>query len=139
MFPTWPTSVWIWGWQLLPICWYPTTRGLIIWNTATHKNSPTDTCSNTVILECSSFSRDHYFTAVTWLVHHHVAAVIWMNRVQNISIISLCQGPLWNCKLVSTMVFYSAWYQSILLVSYLLCQYTSNYYSYLSPGKLFTT
>jgi hypothetical protein len=34
---------------------------------------------------------------------------------------------------VSTMVFFSAWYQSILLVSYLFCQY--NYYSYLSTGE----
>jgi dipeptidyl aminopeptidase/acylaminoacyl peptidase len=40
---------------------------------------------------------DYYFTAVTWLVHHQVA-VIWMNRVQNISTISLCQGPVWNCN-----------------------------------------
>ncbi|KDR11620.1 Inactive dipeptidyl peptidase 10, partial [Zootermopsis nevadensis] len=48
-------------------------------------------------------SQDHYFTAVTWLAHHQVA-VIWMNRVQNMSIISLCRGPTWNCDTVSPVL-----------------------------------
>ncbi|XP_023712953.1 dipeptidyl peptidase 4 isoform X2 [Cryptotermes secundus] len=50
-----------------------------------------------LVLKANSESEwDHYFTAVTWLSHHQVA-VIWMNRVQNESIISLCRGPVWNC------------------------------------------
>ncbi|XP_046386963.1 inactive dipeptidyl peptidase 10-like isoform X2 [Ischnura elegans] len=40
--------------------------------------------------------QDHYFTAVTWISNRQVS-VIWMNRRQNVSIISVCKGPLWNC------------------------------------------
>jgi hypothetical protein len=74
---------------------------------ATHKMSPVDTATVVLPWNFLLLKRDHYFTAVTWLVHHQVA-VIWMNRVQNISIIAVCQGPTWNGDLVSTMVFFSA-------------------------------
>jgi len=71
------------------------------------KKSPIVTITVLLSWNVLLLKRDHYFTAVTWLVHHQVA-VIWMNRVQNISIISLCQGPVWNCDLVSIMVFFLA-------------------------------
>jgi hypothetical protein len=89
-------------------------------------------------LECSSFKRDHYFTAVTWLVHHQVAA-IWMNRVQNISVISLCQGPVWNCDTVSTVAFYSTCFQNFLLVTVICFVTVIIIYIYFSLGELSTT
>ncbi|XP_063241591.1 inactive dipeptidyl peptidase 10-like [Bacillus rossius redtenbacheri] len=40
---------------------------------------------------------DHYFTTVKW-VSAHRAAVVWMNRRQNLSVISVCGEPLWACE-----------------------------------------
>ncbi|XP_067000020.2 inactive dipeptidyl peptidase 10 [Anabrus simplex] len=40
---------------------------------------------------------DHYFTAVTWAPNQQVA-VVWMNRRQNVSVISLCRGSVWTCE-----------------------------------------
>ncbi|XP_065353279.1 inactive dipeptidyl peptidase 10-like isoform X2 [Cloeon dipterum] len=41
--------------------------------------------------------QEHYFTAVTWASPRQVA-VIWMNRRQNLSIISICSEPSWECE-----------------------------------------
>jgi Dipeptidyl peptidase IV (DPP IV) N-terminal region len=46
------------------------------------------------------FFREHYFTAVTWANPRQVA-VVWMNRRQNLSIISVCTEPDWQCEDVS--------------------------------------
>lgn len=42
--------------------------------------------------------QDFYLTSAGWIGEHntHVAAV-WMNRAQNLSIVSACQEPNWTC------------------------------------------
>uniref|UniRef100_A0A646QBZ2 Venom dipeptidyl peptidase 4 n=1 Tax=Hemiscolopendra marginata TaxID=943146 RepID=A0A646QBZ2_9MYRI len=45
----------------------------------------------------SILQEDHYFTAVRWVNNSHIS-VIWMNRAQNISLISLCNAPFWYCN-----------------------------------------
>jgi len=40
---------------------------------------------------------DYYFTAVSW-VRSDAIAVIWMNRAQNISLVTECNQPTWICK-----------------------------------------
>ncbi|XP_049940274.1 inactive dipeptidyl peptidase 10-like [Schistocerca serialis cubense] len=47
----------------------------------------------------SQLPTDHYLTAATWISNTKVCAV-WMNRAQNISLISVCKPPLWNCEQV---------------------------------------
>nr|CAD7432612.1 unnamed protein product [Timema monikensis] len=44
-----------------------------------------------------SSTEDYYFTAVTWLTGHQVG-VVWMNRRQNVSTISICRGTAWTCE-----------------------------------------
>jgi hypothetical protein len=46
------------------------------------------------------FFRDHYFTSVGWQ-NPDVVSIIWTNRLQNFSIVSLCQAPNFQCKEVS--------------------------------------
>ena len=41
--------------------------------------------------------RDHYFTGVSWSPKSDRVAVNWMNRGQNISIVSECKDPIWIC------------------------------------------
>ncbi|XP_050712996.1 inactive dipeptidyl peptidase 10-like isoform X2 [Eriocheir sinensis] len=41
--------------------------------------------------------QDHYFTALTW-VDNSAVSVVWMNRAQNTSVITLCQPPLYYCE-----------------------------------------
>ena len=57
-----------------------------------------DMDSNKLIF--SYFCRDYYFTAVSW-VRSDAIAVIWMNRAQNISLVTECNQPTWICKKVS--------------------------------------
>ncbi|KAJ8870518.1 hypothetical protein PR048_029541 [Dryococelus australis] len=40
---------------------------------------------------------EFYFTAVTWVSLTEVC-VIWMNRPQNLSIITVCKSPVWFCQ-----------------------------------------
>ncbi|GAB6023350.1 Inactive dipeptidyl peptidase 10 [Chamberlinius hualienensis] len=40
---------------------------------------------------------DHYITAVGWASNTNLS-VIWMNRRQNLSIVSICSPPLWICN-----------------------------------------
>ena len=47
-----------------------------------------------------SIFRDYYFTAVSW-VRSDAVAVIWMNRAQNISLVTECNQPTWICRVVS--------------------------------------
>ncbi|KAJ1526921.1 hypothetical protein ONE63_008469 [Megalurothrips usitatus] len=42
------------------------------------------------------FNRDYYLSAATWLSATEVS-VVWMNRPQNLSIISICKSPTWAC------------------------------------------
>ncbi|KAE8740739.1 hypothetical protein FOCC_FOCC013759 [Frankliniella occidentalis] len=39
---------------------------------------------------------DYYLSAATWLSATEVS-VVWMNRPQNLSIISICKSPTWAC------------------------------------------
>ncbi|XP_045111880.1 inactive dipeptidyl peptidase 10-like isoform X1 [Portunus trituberculatus] len=39
---------------------------------------------------------DHYFTALSWVDNEEVS-VVWMNRAQNISVITICSPPLYFC------------------------------------------
>nr|CAD7408676.1 unnamed protein product [Timema cristinae] len=40
---------------------------------------------------------DFYFTAVTWVSLTEVC-VIWMNRPQNLSLVTVCKSPMWYCQ-----------------------------------------
>lgn len=46
------------------------------------------------------FIREFYFTAVTWVSQTEIS-VVWMNRAQNYSLVSICKNPLWMCQEVS--------------------------------------
>ncbi|XP_059485201.1 inactive dipeptidyl peptidase 10-like isoform X3 [Neocloeon triangulifer] len=41
--------------------------------------------------------QEHYFTAVAWAGARQVA-VVWMNRRQNMSVVSICSAPSWQCE-----------------------------------------
>lgn len=43
------------------------------------------------------YSRDYYFCAVTWVSSTEVS-VIWLNRAQNVSMVTLCKSPMWFCQ-----------------------------------------
>uniref|UniRef100_T1JEK3 Venom dipeptidyl peptidase 4 n=1 Tax=Strigamia maritima TaxID=126957 RepID=T1JEK3_STRMM len=40
---------------------------------------------------------DHYFSTVRW-IDNKTVSVVWLNRPQNISIITICTAPLWYCN-----------------------------------------
>ncbi|KAK7872130.1 hypothetical protein R5R35_005205 [Gryllus longicercus] len=40
--------------------------------------------------------QDVYVTAATWVSETSVA-VVWLNRPQNLSLITVCKGPMWYC------------------------------------------
>ncbi|XP_049834013.1 dipeptidyl aminopeptidase-like protein 6 isoform X2 [Schistocerca gregaria] len=42
-------------------------------------------------------TKELYFTAVTWVSVTEVS-VVWMNRPQNLSIVTVCKNPLWICQ-----------------------------------------
>ncbi|KAF6197659.1 hypothetical protein GE061_008625 [Apolygus lucorum] len=44
-----------------------------------------------------SQTTDYYFNGVSWVSATEVA-VIWMNRAQNISMVTLCKSPMWYCQ-----------------------------------------
>lgn len=50
---------------------------------------------------CLPGRSDYYFTAVTWLSNQSFS-VVWMNRRQNLSCISVCRWSSWNCDDVSS-------------------------------------
>ncbi|XP_044727006.1 inactive dipeptidyl peptidase 10 [Chrysoperla carnea] len=42
--------------------------------------------------------QDYYLTSANWInENNHAVAAVWMNRAQNLSIVSLCQAPNWTC------------------------------------------
>jgi len=47
--------------------------------------------------------RDHYFSSASWVSHSKIA-VVWLNRPQNISVVSVCKAPSFQCIEVSLMV-----------------------------------
>ena len=70
------------------------------------------------------FFREYYFTAVSW-VRSDAVAVIWMNRAQNISLVTECNQPTWICRVVSKKLQIASKLQQIL--SPLLWQTTSRF------------
>ncbi|KAJ9579403.1 hypothetical protein L9F63_024489, partial [Diploptera punctata] len=42
-------------------------------------------------------TNEYYFTAVTWVSVTEVS-VVWMNRPQNLSLITVCKSPMWYCQ-----------------------------------------
>lgn len=52
----------------------------------------------------SSFSREHYFASAAWVSQTEVS-VVWMNRAQNLSVVTLCKSPMWYCQEVREMAF----------------------------------
>lgn len=40
---------------------------------------------------------DYYFNGVSWVSSTEVA-VVWMNRAQNVSMVTLCKSPMWHCQ-----------------------------------------
>ncbi|XP_066142591.1 inactive dipeptidyl peptidase 10 [Euwallacea fornicatus] len=40
---------------------------------------------------------DYYFTAVSWISLTEIS-VVWLNRPQNLSVVTVCSSPKWDCK-----------------------------------------
>uniref|UniRef100_A0A336M1A4 Venom dipeptidyl peptidase 4 n=2 Tax=Culicoides sonorensis TaxID=179676 RepID=A0A336M1A4_CULSO len=40
---------------------------------------------------------EHYFTSAAWISQTEVC-IVWLNRPQNISIVTLCKSPMWYCQ-----------------------------------------
>lgn len=49
--------------------------------------------------------RDHYFTAVSWVSLTEIS-VVWLNRPQNLSIVTICSSPKWDCREVRAGIHY---------------------------------
>lgn len=47
--------------------------------------------------------REYYFTAVSWISLTEVS-VVWLNRPQNLSLVSVCKTPMWHCQEVSNEI-----------------------------------
>lgn len=45
---------------------------------------------------------EYYFTAVTWVSVTEVS-VVWMNRQQNLSLVTVCKSPMWYCQEVNKL------------------------------------
>jgi len=45
---------------------------------------------------------EYYFTAVTWVSVTEVS-VVWMNRQQNLSLVTVCKIPMWYCQEVNKL------------------------------------
>lgn len=43
------------------------------------------------------FLREHYFASAAWVSQTEVS-VVWMNRAQNLSVVTLCKSPMWYCQ-----------------------------------------
>lgn len=46
--------------------------------------------------------RDRYYTNVAWISQTEIS-VVWLNRQQNLSVVSLCKSPMWHCQEVSVV------------------------------------
>lgn len=63
---------------------------------------------NIIIRECFEFDlifREHYFTSATWISSTEIS-VVWLNRPQNVSVVTICKSPMWICMEVQC-TFYS--------------------------------
>lgn len=50
------------------------------------------------------FYREHYFASAAWVSQTEVS-VVWMNRAQNLSVVTLCKSPMWYCQEVRNSKF----------------------------------
>lgn len=47
--------------------------------------------------------QDYYFTSANWINESNSQVyVVWMNRVQNTTLVSYCEAPSWNCSEIHT-------------------------------------
>lgn len=69
-----------------------------------HLRSNTIHSFRTIILIHCALSlpshREHYFASAAWVSQTEVS-VVWMNRAQNLSVVTLCKSPMWYCQEVS--------------------------------------
>lgn len=56
-----------------------------------------------LFVSCTFSNREHYFTSAAWVSQTEVS-VVWMNRPQNLSVVTLCKSPMWYCQEVSCRV-----------------------------------
>lgn len=43
------------------------------------------------------FNREHYIANAAWVSQTEVS-VVWMNRPQNLSVVTICKSPMWYCQ-----------------------------------------
>lgn len=66
-------------------------------------------CKDRILISHNSlsslfFTREHYFASAAWVSQTEVS-VVWMNRAQNLSVVTLCKSPMWYCQEVSGITF----------------------------------
>lgn len=44
-----------------------------------------------------SLTREHYIASAAWVSQTEVS-VVWMNRPQNLSVVTVCKSPMWYCQ-----------------------------------------
>lgn len=71
--------------------------------TASKKQKIVNITKNTVWYIFSTLCREHYVTSLSWVHLNQQISVVWMNRAQNLSIISSCSSPKWICVEVIEM------------------------------------
>lgn len=49
------------------------------------------------ILKIFFVGSEHYFTSAAWISQTEVC-IVWLNRPQNVSIVTLCKSPMWYCQ-----------------------------------------
>jgi len=69
-----------------------------------HLMSMTDkpTCDTHLQSKYIGCCSEYYFTAVTWVSVTEVS-VVWMNRLQNLSLVTVCKSPMWFCQEVNKL------------------------------------
>lgn len=53
--------------------------------------------SNFIFSTIFHLSRDYYFTSAQWVSLTEVC-VVWLTRVQNLTVVSVCKSPMWYCQ-----------------------------------------
>ncbi|XP_037913520.1 inactive dipeptidyl peptidase 10 isoform X3 [Hermetia illucens] len=41
-------------------------------------------------------NEDHYFTSASWVSQTEIC-VVWLSRPQNVSVVTICKSPMWQC------------------------------------------
>lgn len=61
----------------------------------------------------NSVEPNSYVTSVSWYSDHH-AAIVWLNRKQNVSVIATCKSPTFNCSNLHVEKEECAWTEPII-------------------------